>query len=880
MKMVVANFAYSAGGWRVEKHPRFLADLTGDSRDDIVGFGDSGVWISLNNGDGTFAAPRLAVTNFGYSAGGWRVEKHPRFLADLTGDGRADIVGFGDGGVWVSLNNGDGTFTAPQLVVSDFGYVAGGWRVDKHPRFLADLTGDGKADIVGFGDGGVSVSLNNGDGTFAAPQLVVANFGYSAGGWRVERHPRLLADLTGDGRADIVGFGDGGVWVSLNDGKGTFSAPQVVVANFGYSAGNWRVSRHPRLLADLTGDGKADILGFGDGGVWVSRNNGDGTFASPTNVLADFGYNAGSWRVSRHPRFLADLTGDGKADIVGFGDAGVLVSRNNGDGTFPAPTRVVANFGYNAGSWRVERHPRFPADITGDGKADIVGFGDAGVWVSLNKGDGTFQENYVRRDIWRLQATNPWDPITLAYANAIKALQARATTDPTSWTYLAAVHGRTGPVPPGAIWNECQHGSWYFLPWHRMYLYQFERIVRAEVIAQGGPSDWALPYWNYNAPGQAALPPAFRQPTMPDGSPNPLFITQRSPGMNTGAQLPPSATTSATALAATQYSPPPSPGFGGGKTPPQHFFGAAGELEFTPHNIVHSLIGGWMGNPNQAALDPIFWLHHANVDRLWSAWIAQGGGRANPPDAQWLTAQFTLHDETGAQVQMTATDVLDTEAQLGYTYEGVVAPLAFAFAADEVSPPPPPPPPSGPPTPPAGREPELVGASDRAVQLAGAPASVEVQLDRRTVDARSREFAADEAEQPARVYLNLEDIEADQNPATAYEVFVSLPSRSGAVTDTPHYVGSVSFFGIEHMKRTGRQAGAPPHGFRRTFDITPWVEDLRAQGRWEEDRIRVSFRPVTLIPPPQAEFSAAEEAQAQEAQAITVRLGRVSVFYE
>ena len=57
--------------------------------------------------------------------------------------------------------------------------------------------------------------------TFQAPQLVVGNFGYNAGGWRVENHPRLLADVTADGRADIVGFGNAGVWVSLNNGNPT-----------------------------------------------------------------------------------------------------------------------------------------------------------------------------------------------------------------------------------------------------------------------------------------------------------------------------------------------------------------------------------------------------------------------------------------------------------------------------------------------------------------------------------------------------------------------------------------------------------------------------------------------------------------------------------
>ena len=320
------------------------------------------------------------VNNFGYNAGGWRIDRHPRFLADLTGDGSTDVVGFGNAGVYVALNKGDGTFHTPQRVVDNFGYNAGGWRVDRHPRFLADLTGDAIADIVGFGNAGVYVALNNGDRTFQAPQRVVDKFGYNAGGWRVDRHPRFLADLTGDGRADIVGFGNAGVYVALNKGDGTFYAPQRVVNNFGYNAGGWRVDRHPRFLADLTGDGRADIVGFGNAGVYVALNKGDGTFHAPQRVVNNFGYNAGWWRVDRHPRFLADLTGDGRADIVGFGNAGVYVALNNGDGTFQAPQMLVGNFGYNAGWWRVDRHPRFLADLTGNGSIDIVGFGNAGIW--------------------------------------------------------------------------------------------------------------------------------------------------------------------------------------------------------------------------------------------------------------------------------------------------------------------------------------------------------------------------------------------------------------------------------------------------------------------------------------------------------------------
>jgi hypothetical protein len=79
-------------------------------------------------------------------------------------------------------------------------------------------------------------------------------------------------------------------------------------------------------------------------------------------------------------------------------------------------------------------------------------------------------------------------------------MQARPRNDPTSWAFQAAIHGAYAAPPPGADWNQCQHQGWFFLPWHRMYLYFFERIVRAAVLAAGGPADFAIPYWNYDKP--------------------------------------------------------------------------------------------------------------------------------------------------------------------------------------------------------------------------------------------------------------------------------------------------------------------------------------------------------------------------------------------
>ena len=145
------------------------------------------------------------------AVGAWRTIRASS--STCTGDGRADIVGFGNAGVYVSLAQPDGSYGPVTRVVDNFGYFAGGWRVESHPRFLADTTGDGRLDIVGFANEGVWVSRALAGGGYDAPGLIVTNFGYDAGGWHVENHPRFVVDTTGDGRADIVGFGNAGVWM-------------------------------------------------------------------------------------------------------------------------------------------------------------------------------------------------------------------------------------------------------------------------------------------------------------------------------------------------------------------------------------------------------------------------------------------------------------------------------------------------------------------------------------------------------------------------------------------------------------------------------------------------------------------------------------------
>ncbi|MFH9266688.1 FG-GAP-like repeat-containing protein [Streptomyces sp. NPDC017546] len=368
---------------------RFLADTAGTGRADIVGIRSTkGAVTSLSRGDGTFddESPLHQGATSPNPADLWSV-------VDLTGNGRPDVVALCTGGVRVSTQDEDGAFTPEggELALKGFGHgkQAGGWLVDKHPRFLADTTGDGRLDIIGCHNDGLWVSLQDEEGKFAplSDEPALRAFGHSeeAGGWLVEKHPRFLADTTGDGRLDIIGCHNDGLWVSLQDEEGTFAEPLYVLDDFGVAQGWSTIREHPRFVVATTSDGVPDIVGFGPQGVTVARGRGDGTFEPSQLVLNDYGQAQG-WTGEKHPRLLADVTGDGIPDIVGFGNEGVWVSHNKGDGTFEQALLVCRGFGYNddAGAWRVDRHPRFLTDITGDGRVDIVGFGGLGVHVARN----------------------------------------------------------------------------------------------------------------------------------------------------------------------------------------------------------------------------------------------------------------------------------------------------------------------------------------------------------------------------------------------------------------------------------------------------------------------------------------------------------------
>ncbi|WP_157366599.1 FG-GAP repeat domain-containing protein [Aquimarina agarilytica] len=304
---------------------------------------------------------------------------HPREVADVNGDGKADVIGFANEGVRVSLSTGS-KFNPQKLWIREYAQYAGGWRIDRHVRKVADVNGDGKADVIGFANEGVRVSLSTGN-SFGSPRLWIREYAQEYGGWRVDRNPREVADVNGDGKADIVGFAEEGVRVSLSTGS-SFSAPKLWIRDFAIRAGGWTTGNHPRVLADVNGDGKADIVGFANEGVRVSLSTGN-SFGTPKLWIREYAQNAGGWRVNRNPRMVADVNGDGKADIVGFAEEGVRVSLSTGN-SFGNQILWIRHYSPRAGGWTTGQHPRVVNDVNGDGKADIVGFSNAGAKVTTS----------------------------------------------------------------------------------------------------------------------------------------------------------------------------------------------------------------------------------------------------------------------------------------------------------------------------------------------------------------------------------------------------------------------------------------------------------------------------------------------------------------
>lgn len=401
------------------------------------------------------------------------------------------------------------------------------------------------------------------------------------------------------------------------------------------------------------------------------------------------------------------------------------------------------------------------------------------------------QQTRVRLSWNAFKASAQFQP----FVNAIRTMRANTdSTDPKGWHFWADVHE-----------NFCPHGLPYFLAWHRAYLGLFERKLQ-EV---SGVANLTVPYWDYYT--SPTIPPEFTQ-----GSPqtNPLFHPRLNTDVRDALSLDPFASQVVNL-----------------KRGDTNAFEPA--LEGRPHNRVHSLIGMDMVQM-QSPRDPIFWLHHANIDRLWVAWVAAGAGRTMPAraSAYWL-GNFDFASGLTAPRGST----YDTASTYGYRYDNQAMPQVL--------------PGQTPPRPPirsvtsalaGGTRPNFfsvgsgaplaLGAEDFSVRVPIAPA-IRGRMAPLLSDAPS--VGPNSIQSLSVVLDGVALTDAGARGGYFYKVYLNLPTAGGA-PEVRHLIGEVTPFEIAAAAR--HDHGAADRSLRL---VLPATEVLRGLPPQDVSQLTISF---------------------------------------
>lgn len=405
---------------------------------------------------------------------------------------------------------------------------------------------------------------------------------------------------------------------------------------------------------------------------------------------------------------------------------------------------------------------------------------------------------------------------------------------PVSWVSFANIHGS---IPGG--FNLCPHRNWNFLPWHRAYIQMYEVAARELT----GNSDFAMPYWDWTVDRQ--LPRAFAEPNW-NGQPNPLFVPGR--GMSATDTLP-DAIVGQQEVMDGIYAETNFESFGSSRAPGQDSSdpswiqrtGTQGTLEATPHNSIHCIVAGPFMCSGASPQDPIFQMHHGNIDRVWAVWNSLG--RNNTTDKFWLDTAYSDNfiDPQGNQYSMLVSDLQETPP-LGYTYglEEPDAPpipeeddrtqyLAALYGAQDAK---------------TFRGLSSIKAAIKGVAEPLRPLDIPLVPKQEAIEQAAktpiRSLALATEPREPQVYAIIRNLKPTNPDRTQLRIFVNCDYLSQAVPTTdPHYVTTIGFF--------GSGAHGQQHGSSVVVNLTGALRRLERAKRLKSDEIVVQLLPAPQV---------------------------------
>ncbi len=412
-----------------------------------------------------------------------------------------------------------------------------------------------------------------------------------------------------------------------------------------------------------------------------------------------------------------------------------------------------------------------------------------------------------------------------ALDKALEIMRSKDCSDPLSWYYQGAMHWIPDTINgPNRLcdsyqtmadlkeaWDNCTHTESgaeeiHFLVWHRLYTWHFERIVRK----LSGYADFALPYWGYtdtlDTLQSRTMPAIFRT-----GSTH-LFEPARLDSLNNGFPISGKATRRLSLSKLNEY----------------RLYALYNEnINSAPHGAMHNYIGfgndirgkslpnsvwqqptnGMMSEVATAAFDPIFWVHHANIDRIWQQWTnSENGQNVLLEELKAAPWPYVFFDENGEKVTYTIEEVVENLYKTDYDYDDT---------------------PVAPKTAPELREKRLnlaaVQTKDTLAKITRAT-SLNNKVTNISLANLNREKAnlLSAANPEGEILILNVTVSFTKAPKGDFEVYLNLPTTETPTPESDHFAGFMTFFGADHQ-HTGHQHHAPDSRTRKTFrfEITP-----------------------------------------------------------
>ena len=420
---------------------------------------------------------------------------------------------------------------------------------------------------------------------------------------------------------------------------------------------------------------------------------------------------------------------------------------------------------------------------------------------------------------WYYQGAIHWVPTRTANISGIQA------ENPLCPSYSNFLEDPNNPFPGSdnllASWDNCTHATnqagqnsvVHFLPWHRLFVYHFEKIVRE----LSDDPNFTLPYWGYislsdtELPDQTLLtmPAEFR---IPADSSNSLYESARDRSITKGAPL------------SEEFSQENLLDAVEGLSRQKVYADFNRQIDQRPHGLMHVYLGGaingdlgifnpiynrteddggepqygLMTNVPSAGFDPIFWMHHGNIDRLWAQWTKETHVTLTQDELEKVSWPYQFFEPNGEVTAYTMAEVVNSVYNMDYEYDDGSSPNFPAtlnlrtlmanqlhktlLGNSQIK--------------------KTVGSDQELTQTVPLTSQFRNQLN-------SNQFlSVDRLSQPN--YTLEVDVTYTGRPRGIYKVYLNLPNdesaRNTAINDIDTYfVGTISFFVLESDRPTTKK---------------------------------------------------------------------------